>query len=69
MCLITLSWQPTRKTPLIVAANRDEFYARPAQQLQHWPGQQILAGKDMRAGGTWLGLAKAEGASPIPGAG
>jgi uncharacterized protein with NRDE domain len=69
MCLITLSWQPTHKTPLIVAANRDEFYARPAQQLQHWPGQQILAGKDMRAGGTWLGLAKAEGASPIPGAG
>jgi hypothetical protein len=33
MCLITLSWQPTHKTPLIIAANRDEFYDRPAQPL------------------------------------
>ena len=69
MCLITLSWQPTHKTPLIIAANRDEFYDRPAQQLQHWPGQRILAGKDMRAGGAWLGLANTKGASPVPGAG
>ena len=69
MCLITLSWQPTHKTPLIVAANRDEFYARPAQQLQHWPGQRILAGKDMQAGGTWLGVAKTGGTGLVPGAG
>lgn len=69
MCLITLSWQPARKTPLIIAANRDEFYARPAQQLQHWPGQHILAGKDMQAGGTWLGLAKTGSTGPVPGVG
>ena len=72
MCLITLSWQPTHKTPLIIAANRDEFYDRPAQPLQHWPGQRILAGKDMRAGGAWLGLAKngsTSPASPVQGAG
>ena len=69
MCLITLSWQPTHKTPLIIAANRDEFYARPAHQLQHWPGQRILAGKDMQAGGTWLGVAKTGGTGLVPGAG
>ncbi len=69
MCLITLSWQPAHKTPLIIAANRDEFYARPAQQLQHWPGQRILAGKDMRAGGAWLGVAKTDSTGLAPGTG
>ncbi|MGB4117887.1 MAG: NRDE family protein [Polaromonas sp.] len=56
MCLITLSWQPASAVPLRVAANRDEFYARPALGLHHWPGQAILAGQDLQAGGTWLGL-------------
>jgi uncharacterized protein with NRDE domain len=56
MCLITLNWQPTSRRPLVVAANRDEFYARPALGLHHWPGQRILAGQDLQAGGTWLGL-------------
>jgi uncharacterized protein with NRDE domain len=56
MCLIALSWQPTSPTPLRIAANRDEFYARPALGLHHWPGQAILAGQDLQAGGTWLGL-------------
>jgi uncharacterized protein with NRDE domain len=59
MCLITLSWQPANKTSLIVVANRDEFYARPAMSLHHWPDQPILAGKDLQAGGTWLGVGKA----------
>lgn len=56
MCLITLSWQPASAVPLRIAANRDEFYARPALGLHHWPGQAILAGQDLQAGGTWLGL-------------
>ena len=56
MCLITLNWQPGRAHPLLLAANRDEFYARPTRSLHHWPGQHILAGKDLQAGGTWLGL-------------
>lgn len=56
MCLITLSWQPTSHRPLVIAANRDEFYARPTLGLHHWPGQRILAGQDLQAGGTWLGL-------------
>jgi uncharacterized protein with NRDE domain len=56
MCLITLSWQPGRPVPLLLAGNRDEFYARPTRGLHHWPGQRILAGQDLQAGGTWLGL-------------
>jgi len=57
MCLVTLSWQPEAQTPLIIAANRDEFYARPASPLRRWRGQRILAGQDQQAGGTWLGIA------------
>lgn len=56
MCLITLSWQPAGPVPLLIAANRDEFYARPTLGLHHWPNQNILAGQDLKAGGTWLGL-------------
>ena len=56
MCLITLNWQPGQPVSLLVAANRDEFYARPALGVHHWPDQRILAGQDMQAGGTWLGL-------------
>lgn len=61
MCLITLSWQPATKTPLIIAANRDEFYARPALRLHRWPDSPVLAGKDLQAGGTWLGMADVAG--------
>jgi uncharacterized protein with NRDE domain len=56
VCIITLSWQPGSRIPLVLAANRDEFYARPALGLHHWPGHRILAGQDLQAGGTWLGL-------------
>ena len=43
---------------LLVAANRDEFFARPATgpQLHHWHGRRVLAPIDERAGGTWLGV-------------
>ena len=65
MCLITLNWQPGKPVPLLIAANRDEFYARPALGLHHWPGLGILAGKDLQAGGTWLGLGVARGSNQI----
>ncbi len=57
MCLITLDWQPDTPVPLRVVANRDEFYARPTLGLHHWPGRRMVAGQDLQAGGTWLGLA------------
>ena len=56
MCLITLNWQPGTPQPLLLAANRDEFYARPTRSLHQWPVRRILAGQDLQAGGTWLGL-------------
>ena len=65
MCLITLSWQPASNTPLIIVANRDEFYARPTAALHHWPDLPILAGKDLQAGGTWLGVAQTPGSSQV----
>ena len=44
--------------PLVVAANRDEFHARPSAAAHRWPGPAgIVAGRDLEAGGTWLGVA------------
>lgn len=57
MCLIAWNWQPQSETPLLLLSNRDEFYARPTQALHWWEGERVLAGKDLQAGGTWLGVA------------
>lgn len=56
MCLIAVNWQPQAPVPLIIAANRDEFYARPTQALHRWADHPIVAGKDLQANGTWLGV-------------
>jgi len=56
MCLIAWNWQPDSDTPLLLLGNRDEFYARPTQALHWWDGGKVLAGKDLEAGGTWLGV-------------
>jgi uncharacterized protein with NRDE domain len=57
MCLIVFAWRPGHAHPLIVAANRDEFYARPTLPLTQWPeAPQVYAGRDLEAGGTWLGV-------------
>lgn len=57
MCLIVFAWRPGHAQPLIVAANRDEFYARPSLPLAQWPeAPQVHAGRDLEAGGTWLGV-------------
>jgi uncharacterized protein with NRDE domain len=57
MCLVLFAFQPDSGTPLVVAANRDEFYARPAKSAHLWPqSPHLLAGRDLSAGGTWLGM-------------
>jgi uncharacterized protein with NRDE domain len=58
MCLIAWNWQPSSQTPLLLIANRDEFYARPTAQLAWWEDADILAGRDLQAGGTWLGVSR-----------
>lgn len=59
MCLILIAWQVHRDYPLVVAANRDEFFARPAAAAAFWPdAPQVLAGRDLEAGGTWLGISR-----------
>jgi uncharacterized protein with NRDE domain len=63
VCLIALALGQHPRFPLVIAANRDEFTARPAAPLQWWPeadgGRAILAGRDLESGGTWLGLSNA----------
>ena len=60
MCLIALAIDQDRRFPLVIAANRDEFFNRPASRLAWWTpdsgGPAILGGRDMQAGGTWLGM-------------
>jgi len=79
MCLIAWNWQPDSASPLLLLANRDEFYARPSAALHAWPDAPlrdlqagdnhrtegkmpslpgIVAGRDLQAGGTWLGISR-----------
>ena len=61
MCLIYIAWRRHARHRLVVAANRDEYHARPALPAHWWddmPG--LLAGRDLEAGGTWLGIASGD---------
>ncbi len=60
MCLVALAIDQDRRFPLVVAANRDEYFKRPAARMAWWTpdsgGPAILSGRDLESGGTWLGL-------------
>lgn len=57
MCSIVLAYQVHPQYPLLLAANRDEFRARPAAAMHAWEADgEMVAGRDLRAGGTWLGM-------------
>lgn len=59
MCLIVFAWKVIPACPLILAANRDEFFERPTQAASWWEdAPQVYAGRDLQAGGTWLGTSK-----------
>src|SRR5262249_9560605 len=59
MCLILLAWQRPGQPGLVAAANRDEFHARAAAPAAFWPDQPtILAGRDLEARGTWMGISR-----------
>ena len=66
MCLILLSYQPDSETPLLIAANRDEFYRRRAAQLDWWPGLGVLAGRDLGYAPIWVRLAHHLGLRRVP---
>lgn len=80
MCLLVFAWQSHPRYRLIFAGNRDEFHDRPAAAMQWWQdAPDILAGRDLKAGGTWLGVARTNGGfgvvtnyrdmqRPVPGA-
>jgi uncharacterized protein with NRDE domain len=57
MCLLLFGVKASTSFPLILAANRDEFYQRPTAVMDFWPeNPSILAGKDLECGGTWFGI-------------
>ena len=59
MCLIVVGWHGHVDYPLVVAANRDEFYARPTADATVWPdAPNVFGGIDLEAGGTWLGITR-----------
>src|SRR5690554_957088 len=59
MCLIAFAVGQNPRFPLVVAANRDEFFRRPTAGMDWWQdshGQKVLAGRDLESGGTWLAI-------------
>ena len=58
MCLIVVAWRARPDLPLVVAANRDEWRRRPAEPAHWWKSPAILAGRDLEAGGTWMGITR-----------
>jgi uncharacterized protein with NRDE domain len=56
MCLILIAHQPTEQMPLLVLANRDEYYARPTAAAERWDEcSELIAGRDLVSGGSWFG--------------
>ena len=57
MCILFFALGQHPDYPLIVAANRDEYHRRPSESMHEWPDHPgIIAGRDLQAGGTWLGI-------------
>lgn len=66
MCLILFAYKVHPNYPLILAANRDEYYQRPSRATSWWPEQpDLLAGKDLEGGGTWMGVTRSGGFAAI----
>ncbi|MGM0946394.1 MAG: NRDE family protein [Bacteroidota bacterium] len=55
MCLVAFSWKEQSQYPLIISANRDEFFERPTAKLHQWD-TGFFGGKDLKSGGTWMGF-------------
>ena len=59
MCLVVFAWRVHPRYPQVLAANRDEFFQRPAAPAHWWTdAPDLLAGRDLEAGGTWMGFSR-----------
>jgi len=59
MCLIAIAIHASERYPIVIAANRDEFYERPTMPLHFWDDDpNIAGGRDVRAGGSWLAVTR-----------
>jgi uncharacterized protein with NRDE domain len=58
MCVASIAWKAHPRWLVVMAGNRDELHERPAAALGHWDGSGIIAGRDLRSGGTWLGVSE-----------
>jgi uncharacterized protein with NRDE domain len=59
LCLIAIAVHASSRYPIVIAANRDEFYDRPTRPLHVWDDDpNIAGGRDLRAGGTWLAVTR-----------
>lgn len=56
MCLVAFAWKTHPRWRLALLGNRDEHHERPSAALNAWPDRRVLAGRDLRSGGTWMGL-------------
>lgn len=56
MCLVGFAWKTHPRWRLVMAGNRDEMHDRPTAALAPWADAPVLAGRDLRSGGTWMGL-------------
>ena len=56
MCLIAFAWRAHPRWRLLLVGNRDEMHARPSAPLARWSDLPIIGGRDLQAGGTWLGV-------------
>lgn len=66
MCVVALAHKVHPDWPLVLIGNRDEFHARPAAPLAEWDdGSGIVAGRDLQAGGTWLGVHRPSGRAVV----
>jgi uncharacterized protein with NRDE domain len=59
MCVAAIAWQAHPRWRLVAVGNRDEFHDRPAAPLGEWAAGGIIAGRDLKSGGTWLGVTPA----------
>lgn len=56
MCVVAFAWNAHPRWRLVLAGNRDEFHARPTAALARWDDAPVSGGRDLEAGGTWLGV-------------